>query len=128
MTGSPAPQTPADRIAVEFPASEGYRSVGRLVLGGLASRFALPVDRLEDLQLAVESLLLEPSADGTVTLVADASEDELRVRVGPFSAARVADAAVGRVLSRLVDHAADVRDTDGSWVELAVTTARLRNG
>ncbi len=128
MTGSPGPQTAADRIAVEFPASEGYRSVGRLVLGGLASRFELPVDRLEDLQLAVESLLLEPPADGTVTLVADASEDELRVRVGPFSAGRVEDAAVGRVLSRLVDHAADVRDTDGSWVELAVTTSRLRNG
>ena len=42
----------ADTVLVEFPATEGYRSVGRLVLGGLASRFELPVDRVEDLLLA----------------------------------------------------------------------------
>ena len=58
-------RAPTDSIVVEFPATEGYRSVGRLVLGGLASRFELPVDRVEDLLLAVESLLAATASPAT---------------------------------------------------------------
>jgi hypothetical protein len=114
-----------DRIVVEFPAT-GYRSVGRLVLGGLAARFELPVDRVEELLLALESLLFDDVAGSTVTLEAAAAPDGLRVRVGPFSGPRLADPAVARVLGRLVDEAADGGHTDaGTWVELAVSASWL---
>ena len=99
-----APAAPTDTILVEFPATEGYRGVGRLVLGGLASRFELPVDRVEDLLLAVESLLAHGVAGETVILTVDAGEDALRVRLGPLAdGGGVSDPAVARVLRPLVD-------------------------
>jgi hypothetical protein len=70
---SPSLPTTVDSIVVEFPAGDGYRSVGRLVLGGLVSRFELPVDRVEDLLLAVESLLQQRLAAETVRLEATAA-------------------------------------------------------
>ena len=124
----PASTTPADRILVEFPATDGYRGVGRLVLGGLASRFEMPVDRVDDLLLAVESLLVQDVAADAVTLVADAAPDGLRVRLGPFTRASAADPAVARVLTRLVDEAVDVDGADGTWVELLVSANLLRHG
>jgi hypothetical protein len=118
----------ADSVLVEFPATEGYRSVGRLVLGGLASRFELPVDRVEDLLLAVESLLLHGVAGDTVRLEVEADDDGLRVRLGPFADGAVGDPAVARVVSRLVDDAAEVtsENGDGAFAELLVSAARHR--
>ena len=128
--GRPASTGSSDSIVVEFPATEGYRSVGRLVLGGLASRFELPVDRVEDMLLAIESLLLNGVAGDTVTLAVDAGEEGLRVRVGPLANEGVADPAVARVVDRLVDAANEVpaeRD-GGTYAELLVTAARHGRG
>jgi hypothetical protein len=36
----------------------------RVFIGGMASRYALPVDRLDDVELAVETLVQEEPADG----------------------------------------------------------------
>jgi hypothetical protein len=123
---SPASSTPPDTILVEFPATEGYRGVGRLVLGGLASRFELPVDRVEDLLLAVESLLAHGIAGETVSLSVDAADDALRVRLGPLADGGVTDAALARVLERLVDEAAGTnRETDhAAFAELTMLAAR----
>lgn len=109
-----------DRITCDFPSSEGFRSVGRLVIGGVASRFELPVDRVDDLLLAVESLFLQqPSAD-TVTLEIEAAPDDLLVRVGPFARGQMADPSVARVLTPLVDEVSERYDADGTWVGLLV--------
>ena len=62
-----------DRVVVEFPATAGYRGVGRLVLGGLSSRLDLPVDRVEELLLALESLITQELAADTVTMEAVAA-------------------------------------------------------
>jgi hypothetical protein len=113
----------ADRTIVEFPASEGYRSVGRLVLGGIASRFELPIDRVDDLLLAIESLFMQERVSGTIRLEADASPEELRVRIGPFRPGRLEDAALGRVLTRLVDRVDERVDGDAAAIELAVSAA-----
>ena len=128
MSSSAASPAIPDTVLVEFPATEGYRSVGRLVLGGLASRFELPVDRVEDLLLAVESLLVHGVAGETVTLEVQAAEDGFRVRLGPFVDGGVADPAVARVLERLVDEANEVvpEDSAGTFAELRVSAARHR--
>jgi hypothetical protein len=130
VSDSTAPATPTDTVLVEFPATEGYRGVGRLVLGGLASRFELPVDRVEDLLLAVESLLAHGVEGETVILTVDAGEDALRVRLGPLAGGVVSDPAVARVLRPLVDEATDVTpEGDGAaFAELLVEARHRRDG
>ena len=125
-----APASPTDTVLVEFPATEGYRGVGRLVLGGLASRFELPVDRVEDLLLAVESLLAHGVDGETVTLTVAAGDEALRVRLGPLSDGGVSDPGVARVLRRLVDEATDVtpKEDGAAWAELLVEARHRRDG
>lgn len=119
---------PADRTVLELPAGEAYRDVATLVLGGIASRFDLPIDRVDDLLLAIESLLMQDTASETVRLEADATEADLRVRIGPLPRGRLDDPAVARVLSRLVDDVTERVDGDVAWVELAVSAAYRRVG
>jgi hypothetical protein len=128
LSAGPLPAT-TDCIVVEFPATDGYRTVGRLVLGGLVSRFDLPVDRVEDLLLALESLLVQELAGDTVSLEATAGLDGLRLKLGPFARPQLADPSVARVLTPLVDDVSeDQADGSGAThVELHVSAARLRS-
>ena len=116
----------ADRTIVEFPASEGYRSVGRLVLGGIASRFDLPIDRVDDLLLAIESLFMQERVSGSIRLEADATSDDLHVRLGPFRSGLLQDPGLQRVLTRLVDGVTEHLDGDSAWIELHVSAAYRR--
>ncbi len=60
----------------------------RVVIGGLASRQALPVDRLDDLLLALEMLYIEEPADGEdVTLTVDVESGVFRVTLGGLRSA-----------------------------------------
>jgi hypothetical protein len=122
---APSLPTTVDCIVVEFPATEGYRSVGRLVLGGLLSRFELPVDRVEDLLLAVESLLVQGIARDTVTVEATVAPDGLHVKLGPFAGTPLADPGVSRVVTPLVDEVSEESAEAGTRVELQVSAARL---
>jgi len=124
---SAPPPTTIDRTTVEFPAGAEFRSVGRLVLGGIASRFELPIDRVDDLLLAVESVLLQTSASSSVRLEAEATATELRVRLAPFSAEELSSPALRRVLARLVDEVVERPDGDETAVELHVS-ASYRGG
>jgi hypothetical protein len=112
-----------DRVVVEFPATAGYRGVGRLVLGGLSSRFELPVDRVEELLLALESLITQDLAADTVTMEAFAARSGLRARVGPFASSQIADESVSRVLKPLVDDVSEYDGPGGYWVELGVSAS-----
>ncbi len=118
----------ADSIVVEFPATEGFRSVGRLVLGGLASRFELPVDRVEDLLLAVESLSEQELAGTTTRLEVEAAVTGLRVRIGPFARPPLDDPAVARVMTPLVAESSQHDGEGGTLVELVVPAAFLGTG
>ncbi|OFW57163.1 MAG: hypothetical protein A2133_09035 [Actinobacteria bacterium RBG_16_64_13] len=54
----------------------------RVVIGGVASRHDLPLDRLDDLQLAVETLLAEePEQGGALVLEVSTAAAGLRVRL-----------------------------------------------
>lgn len=124
---APPPSTGVDRVVVEFPASAGYRGVARLVLGGLSARLELPVDRVEELLLALESLITQELAGDTVTMETAAGGAALRTRVGPFASSQLADESVARVLRPLVDGVSEQDGPGGYWVELAVS-ARRSNG
>src|SRR5262249_17743886 len=92
---------------------------------GLVARFALPVDRVEDLLLAVESLLARGIAGETITLEATAAPDGLHVRVGPLAGTPLADPGVSRVVTRLADEVSEDAGDDGAYVGLQVSAARL---
>lgn len=118
----------SDRITIDLPGGERFESVGRLVLGGLASRFDLPVDRVDDLQLAFETLY---RAAGAVTVHVDATAatDGLVVRVGPFADDPLADGGRMRVLAPLVDGvSAEAGDDGARWVELTVGAEQRPGG
>jgi hypothetical protein len=71
----------SDVVVLRIPRGGACLHVVRVVIGGVASRLALPVDSLDDLQLAVETLLREePPVGGDVSL--HLWVDDARFRVG----------------------------------------------
>jgi hypothetical protein len=115
----------AARTTVEIPSGRGFADVAVLVIGGVAARFELPVDRVDDLLLALDSLLMQDVLGETVRVETDASPTTLAVRVGPFPPGRLDDGGLRRVLSPLVDTVSEVTDgpLDGASIELVVTTS-----
>ena len=116
----PNPRGPA-RTTVEFPAGERFRSVPRLVLGGVAARFELPIDRVDDLLLAVESLLMQETVGDTLRLEAEATPSGLCVRLGSFQPGRLDDPGLRRVLTPLVESVGEHADGDAAQIELVVS-------
>jgi hypothetical protein len=54
----------------------------RVIMGGVASHHELPLDRLDDVQLAVETILAEePGTGGRFVLVLSVATDGLNVRL-----------------------------------------------
>lgn len=95
------------------------------MLGGLAARLNLSVEKLEDLELALDALLERPSDRGEVSLRVFVDEAEIRMIVGPFSSVRAEleeggtnSLNLGRILSAVCD-SVQIEDRDGAeWVEL----------
>jgi hypothetical protein len=107
MTAVPAGIDPA-RTTIEIPSGRAWADTAILVIGGVAARFELPVDRVDDLLLAVDSLLMQETVGDTVQIETDATPATLVVRVGPFPSGRLDDGGLRRVLSRLVDGVAEL--------------------
>ena len=75
-----------DVVELATPIGREWDSVARLVLAGIADRMGLSVEELDDLQLALERLLLETGpADAEVRMVFGLEGDgHVRLRVGPL--------------------------------------------
>ena len=106
-----------DQITLTFPSATRFRGVATLVLGGIGSRLDLPYERVDDLQLAVLSVL-EASGDERVTVEVEAEETGLLVSVGPLADGSGADAALSRVLDPLVDAVEPSRRNERVWITL----------
>lgn len=74
-----------DEISLTLPADDAFRRVAHLVLGGLAVRLDLTYESLEDLELALDTLLERSPDDEDVTVRVRVDGDELRTIVGPVS-------------------------------------------
>lgn len=114
-----------DEICLTLPADEAFHGVVHLVLGGLAVRLDLTYEDLQDLELALDTLLERTNGDGEVTVVVHVEDGTVRTVVGPFSALRAELEATGRDsldLNRILTAVCDrvqVEDRDGSqWVEV----------
>ena len=84
-----------ETIELTLPAGREWHAVARLVLGGVADRMNLSFEDLDDLQLAVERLLVEAASQDTVTLRVDVVDHGVRVGVGPLVERTIADALQG---------------------------------
>jgi hypothetical protein len=112
-----------DEITLTLPRDADFHRVAHLVLGGLAVRMDLTVENLEDLQIALDSILgrseLEP---GDITVRMALRDGALETRVGPLPAhvldeverEQGNDLSLRRVLESTVD---DVH-VDGDTVRL----------
>ena len=89
-----------DRITLTLPTDTRFRGVATLVLGGVGTRLSLPYERVDDLQLAVLSLL-EASGGERVTVEVEAESGKVFVSVGPLDEGSAADGGLARVLDPL---------------------------
>jgi len=115
-----------DEVRLTIPAEEDFRGVVHLVLGGLAVRLDLTFEVLEDLQLAVESLLERRDDERDVTIAVVLEPGELRTSIGPFEDGIAGDLArdengfgLRRVLTTVCDRFELVERDGERWVELS---------
>ncbi len=116
-----------DEITVHIPRERPFSVVADLVVGGIAARHDVTLDVLDDLQLALDSLLEHDDADeGEVSIVLRVAGDTIEAVVGPLArttaAALEAEAGDGLDLRRLLEATMDsvkLTQRDGApWVEL----------
>jgi hypothetical protein len=109
-----------EALVLTLPNEQRFLPLARLVLGGLASQFDLPYEQLDDLQLAVETVLADESTvDGHVTLRIEALGGTVAVSIHPASSGQGEGLALERVLSTLVDTVRTVTLEDGEqWLRL----------
>jgi hypothetical protein len=116
-----------DTIRICIPRDGGFKAVAGLVVGGVAARHDVTLEVLDDLQLALDTLLDHVESDeGEVTLELTIVGDAIDVAFGPVGDGTVAElegeAGDGIGLRRLLDTTVDgvsVTTREGeSWVEL----------
>ena len=118
-----------DEIRITIPGERSFGAVAGLVLGGVAARHELTLDVLDDLQLALESLLDRDEEERGVTIVLRVGDAAIDTTVGPFERDALAELdreageALGlrRLLDTVVDDVAVSERDDGLWVELRKT-------
>jgi hypothetical protein len=114
-----------DHIVLTLPREREFSAVADLVLAGLASRLDLTLETIDDLQLALESLLECEGGEKQLTVRLEVVGDAIQASVGPFRREAIepelaAGAGIGlrRVLETTVDDV-ELTDRDGAcWVEL----------
>jgi hypothetical protein len=113
-------------FTIHIPRERPFSAVADLVVGGIASRHDVTLDVLDDLQLALDSLLEHADADdGEVGIVLRVDDHTIEAAVGPIAPATVAalaaaDAGIGlrRLLETTMDSVTLSERDGGSWVEL----------
>jgi hypothetical protein len=74
-----------DEITLTIPREPGYEGVAHLVLSGLAVRLNLTVENLEDLQIALDTLLDTSDGGGELTVAMRLLDGHLETVVSPVS-------------------------------------------
>ena len=116
-------------IKLKIPHQSPYHGVALLVVGGLAARLNVSYEQLEDLQLALESVLENGGYARTseVTVELDVQDDGLAMIVGPLDGAALKSdledegddrLALGRLLGTLVEDVSVESREDGDWLRL----------
>jgi hypothetical protein len=119
-----------DAIRLVIPSERRFLPIARLVAGALAPKVDLTYDGLDDLEVAIETLLALRDDDGDLTLELSVGDRVLRAAVGPFPSEALRgldedDAELGlqRVLETVCDSFEREERDDGAWIELTKGSA-----
>ena len=110
-------------ISLTLPTTPEYRGVATLVLGGIGTRLDLPYERMDELQLAVLSVL-DAGVGPDVSLVVDSDGQDVTVVVGPLVDGSASDRGLTTVLDRLVDAVERMQRDGEEWLALRLTGVR----
>jgi hypothetical protein len=115
-------KAPIDAITLTVPAERRFLGVVNLVLGGLGSRLDLPYAQVDDLQLAVDSVLAQgdPLSNGELTVEIEVGDGRLIVRIGPLVDGGASDDGLKRVLAPLVASAWPLDREGREWMQLEI--------
>ena len=112
-----------DEITLTLPRDADFHRVAHLVLGGLAVRMDLTVENLEDLQIALDSILGRSELEaGDITVRMALRDGALETRVGqlPANVLDEIEREQGNELSlrRVLESTVDDVHVDGDTVRL----------
>lgn len=114
-----------DEIRLTVPRRRDYFTVARLVVSGIGSRLELTVDRMEDLELALDTLLDRIATGDELTIAVRVRNGGLETEVGPVGAQVGAELergdagmTLGRILGTLVDEVSIGQRDGEQWVTL----------
>ena len=117
-------------IELRIPNERPFHGVARLVVGGLAARHNFSYEALEDLQLALVSVL-EGDAYSTaaeIRVELEVTDEAIAMAIGPLNGEAVradleessdGDLGLGRLLGTLVEEAGVEAREDGDWLRLS---------
>jgi hypothetical protein len=114
-------------MAITLPGERRAIGIVRLFLGGLAARLDLGYETMDDLQLAVESVLLGAQLGPEITVAAHIDGDAVSLSMGPFErdplAAGTDEAGeldLEHLLAALVARAETTTENGVCWLRLDV--------
>jgi len=117
-------------IELRIPNERPFHGVARLVVGGLAARHNLSYEALEDLQLALATILEgdEYSTGDEICVELEVTDEAIAMAIGPVNGDTVradlqnsveGDLGLGRLLGTLVEDAGVEAREDGDWLCLS---------
>lgn len=111
-------------VSLTIPCDRRYVGVVGLVVGGMAARFELGLDRVDDLRLAFEAAAFDDASDKPLEIEIR-REGGLELQAGPLTAsvrerlrAETGPLSLRQVLSLLVDEVDVLERDDGDWLLL----------
>ena len=117
-------------IELRIPNERPFHGVARLVVGGLAARHNLSYEALEDVQLALVTVLERDgyAAADEIRIELEVDDDAIAIAIGPvhgdalrrdLGSSSDVDLGLGRLLGTLVEEAGVEAREDGDWLRLS---------
>ena len=117
-------------IELRIPNERPFHGVARLVVGGLAARHNFSYEALEDLQLALVTVLEGDgySTAAEIRVELEVTDEAIAMAIGPLNGEAVradleessdGDLGLGRLLGTLVEEAGVEAREDGDWLRLS---------
>src|SRR6476660_6145142 len=113
---------PAETVTLTIPGRPRFIGIARLFVGGLAARLDLGYETMDDVQLALESVLGKAELGEHVTLQAHLEGEGVSILVGPFAHDPLGGERhperleLERLLSALVAGTESKVHADGCWL------------